>query len=316
MDKIIHVIIVILLCLLVIYIIYTLLRPRCSPKFRLEASSNSLFEKYNVNNSSKIKLCPYPHAADCKNDSHKTAVLFKSHTWNLEIENFVVKLKCDIDAVCNVDLYILLHSEDGKLLDKINNRDLRSLVTQFKEREIRDTYNNKGFHSMWLSNHWIVMWFWHKFSDKYDYVWSIEYDVRISGDSRRLWEYPGTEDFLYPIKPFQDSKWLWKDHYVGKMTDDDKWYGYLQLARYSRLFLNYLDEVFTSGENGQDEMMLFSLLKRGGDKFRGSHYLLNPLIKDSWTVHSEDSDRHKGLFRDSENKPLDKRLLTIYHPVK
>src|SRR5204863_4500479 len=100
--------------------------------------------------------------------------------------------------------------------------------------------------------------------DVYQYYWSIEYDVRISGDSSKIWNYSGSEDFIYPIEPFQDPNWGWKEYYIGgPLVDSTKWYGYLQLARYSKKFLEYLDKYYTSGENGQDEMVTFSLFKRG-----------------------------------------------------
>ncbi len=48
-----------------------------------------------------------------------------------------------------------------------------------------------------MSNHWILMWFFKKFQN-YNYYWSMEYDVRISGNSCILWNYDGEEDFLFP----------------------------------------------------------------------------------------------------------------------
>jgi hypothetical protein len=160
------------------------------------------------------------------------------------------------------------------------------------------------------------MWFYKQFRNKYKYFWSIEYDVRISGDSSKIWKYAGTEDFIFPIEPFRDPNWAFKNHYVGgKLADDQKYYGYLQLARYSNKFLNYLDRCFAAGENGQDELIIFSLFKRG--KFSGSKDLLSKLIKDSWTVFSTDSDKHRRLLEESEKEIIyNKDLVYIFHPIK
>lgn len=237
-----------------------------------------------------------------------TVVLLKTHTWSDLLEKFAIKVKNETLAE-GIDFYILLHCEHPELFNKIKNKDLKQHVLIFKEDDIKKLYA-KGFYGMWLSNHWILMWFYKKFKNKYQYYWSIEYDVRISGDSSKLWTYGGTEDFVYPIEPFQDPNWRWKNHYVGgEMTDNDKYYGYLQLARYSGRFLDYLDKHFEKGENGQDEMIIFSLFKRS--KYSGSKELLNKIIKDSWTVFNTDSPKHKNLLEKHEMQSL-----RIYHPIK
>lgn len=261
-----------------------------------------LFSKIESSNSTKEK------------NASQTVVLFKSHLWNDSLENFALKLKSET-VPQDIDFYILLHDENGQLLPKIKNPELRQHVMTFKEADIKKLYQH-GFYGMWLSNHWILMWFYQKHKNQYQYFWSIEYDVRISGNSTKLWKYQGTEDFLYPIKPFKDPHWPWRNHYVGgKLTNDTKYYGYLQLARYSNKFLEHANECFESGENGQDEMIMFSLLKRGN--FKGSKKILSRLIHNSWSVMSSDSDKHKKLFEESETEyGTNESHLRIFHPIK
>jgi len=255
----------------------------------------------------------------CKKKIHeyfgkKTVLIIKTHTWNDNLENFIRKL-INESTTHGIDFFILMHSDNHKLINKIKDTNLKKYVLMFTEKDIRKVYN-KGFYSMWLSNHWILMWFYKLYKNKYDYFWSIEYDVRISGDSSKLWKYNGVEDFIYPIEPFKDPKWRYKNHYVGgKLTDKNKYYGYLQLARYSNKFLAYLDTCYQSGENGQDELITFSLFKRGN--FTGSKTILNDLIKKSWSVDSSDTQKYKKLLTESEKKyQSDKSHLTIFHPIK
>ena len=251
------------------------------------------------------------HYQNLNNDS---ALLLKTHVWTDDLEKFANKIKKET-AQSGVDFFILMHSENGNLIHKIRNKDLRKHVLMFKEKDITKIYQ-KGFYGMWLSNHWIVMWFYQKYKDKYQYFWSMEYDVRISGDSSKIWKYKGNEDFIYPIKPFHDSNWAFKNYYSGKQfTDKEKYYGYLQLTRFSNKFLNYLDENFKKGENGQDELIIFSLYRKGG--FTGSKDVLNKYINDSWTVSKLDSDKHKKLFTESEKEyHRNKNHLRLFHPVK
>lgn len=237
-------------------------------------------------------------------------ILFKTHKWNKRLEKFAKKLYKE-SVPYKVDFYILVHNDDSAA-DKIVDPQLRNHVITFAKDQIASLYD-KGFYGMWLSNHWILMWFYRQHPN-YLYYWTIEYDVRISGNSSLIWSYSGSEDYLYPIPPFQDPNWTWKNHYSGTIfNDNNKWYGYLQLARYSQKFLEYLDRYFRMGENGQDEMIIFSLFKKGENEIglTGTHRFLNGMIKDSWSVDKKDSDKHKRML-----EKADPTRLQIYHPVK
>lgn len=249
-----------------------------------------------------------------ENLGNRKVVILKTHTWNVDLENFAKKIHLETNPY-GIDFYILIHDEKNDVANKISDAALRERVIKFREAAIKNMYE-RGFFSMWLSNHWILLWFYRKYRDQYDYFWTIEYDVRISGDSSRIWTYSGAEDFIYPIPEFHDPNWAWRNHYTGKkFNDHTKWYGYLQLTRYSRRFLEYLDKNFRVGENGQDELIIFSLYKEGG--FTGSHKFLNSLINNSWSVLNTDSDRHRELLIQSEKKyQTDPDHLQIFHPVK
>lgn len=278
-NDILSVIIFILLILLVVYAIYVFFRP-----------------KYGMTEGYR------------NTDSNKTVVLLKTHVWNDDLEKFASKIKYET-SVSGIDFYILMHCDKHQIFNEIKNDELKKHILIFGRKNIEKVYD-AGFYGMWLSNHWILMWFYKQFKDKYQYFWTIEYDVRISGDGTKIWNYKGNEDFLYPIKPFKDPKWRFKNHYVGaKMKNDDKYYGYLQLTRFSNRFLRYLDQHFTSGENGQDELIIFSLFKRS--KLKGSDKPLNKLIKDTWTVFPASSKKHRDILNKHESENI-----LILHPVK
>lgn len=265
----------------------------------------------------KHQISNYMNKGRYSHSHNPTVVVFKTHVWNDGLEKFAQKLWLET-VPKGIDFFILMHSDNISLPDKIVNDKLKRCVLVFAEADINKIYP-AGFYSMWLSNHWILMWFYRQFN-QYQYYWSVEYDVRISGNSYKIWSWAGTEDFVYPVQPFQDANWRWKNNYVGgRLTDETKWYGYLQLARYSNRFMAWMDKHFAAGENGQDEMIVFSLYKRGETEagFSGNHSMLAGLIRDSWSVANSDSDKHKKILDESEAKyRFDANQLMILHPVK
>ncbi|AZL89523.1 hypothetical protein QKC54_gp0294 [Megavirus baoshan] len=241
---------------------------------------------------------------NCKNS---VAVILKTHIWNDDILSYSKKIYHDC-VKNNIDFYILMHDENqmiSAIKEPINN-----IIITFTELDIKKLYTT-GFYSMWLSNHWILMFFFKKYGSHYKYIWSMEYDVRISGDSSILWNYKGTEDFIYAMGNYQNLKNKYINYYVGnKLSNNNKYHGYLQLARYSNRCLKYLDECYTKGENGQDELITFSLINRA--KFSSSKTFLQKLIRGTWTWQNIYSESNRKLYDHLENN----NTLAIFHPVK
>ena len=238
-------------------------------------------------------------------------VLIKTHVWSPHIEKFASKILEETTA-SGTDFFILMHTETGELVNKIKNDQIKKCVLKFTEKEIRALYKI-GFYSMWLSNHWILMWFYKKFGSKYKYFWSLEYDVRITGPSSHIWKHQSPHDFLYTLGNYRNMRHQYNSYYVGnKLGPYQKYFGYLQLARYSDKVLAYLNKCFEEGENGQDELITFSLINRGG--FTGSKEFLHGLKKGVWTWQSRYSDYNKKLYDRIEKIPS--KQVCIFHPVK
>lgn len=241
----------------------------------------------------------------------KTVVLFKTHRWSEDIENFVQKIYDETNE--KVDFFVLMHSDNGQLQNQIQCEKIKNITLSFTEDEIKSIYQ-LGFYSMWISNHWILMWFYQKYGYRYDYFWSLEYDVRISGNSSRIWTLSSSHDFLYTMGNYRNANNRFMSYYVGgKLNDLEKIFGFLQIARYSNRALKYLDECYTNGENGQDELITFSLLSRG--KFTGSRKFLQSLIRGKWTWEDKYADYNRRLYQEAERNTNDNHLY-IYHPIK
>lgn len=207
-----------------------------------------------------------------------------------------------------------MHDNDGTICQKIVDSLLSKITLVLTESKIKSIYPN-GFYSMWLSNHWLLMWFYQNFGHKYDYFWSMEYDVRISGDSSKIWLYDNDDDFLYVTGNILCPNNIYKNHYIGgKLTNEQKYYGFLQISRYSKKFLGYLDRCFNDGENGQDELIIFSLARRGHFKISG--HFLNKLVKGVWSWEDKYVSKNITEYHKMERSNRDGKYLAIFHPIK
>ena len=240
------------------------------------------------------------------------AIIFKTHIWSLELEKYCMKIYNE-SKINNIQFYILLHDENNILKSKILDIELKTRTISFCKKDIIGLYES-GFISMWLSNHWILMWFYIKYGLFYDYVWSMEYDVKIIGDSSKIWLYDSPHDFLYTKGniPLYNNKYT--QTYIGtKLIDSEKRTGYLQIARYSKKTLNYLHDNFTNGEHAQDEIIIFSLINISG--LTTSNIFLSKMIRGIWTWQSRYNDYNRIISEkisiNHENKDT-----YILHPVK
>jgi len=234
------------------------------------------------------------------------SLIFKTHVWNKSVEIFCDKLLKETSD-SSLDFFILAHDND-KILSRLIPR--RFNVLFFHEDEIKHIYTTGYTGNIWLSNHWILMWFYKK--TNYQYIWSMEYDVRISGDSRKIWQINDTADFIYPHIYNRGIRYTGFYSYKkgNLIKDDDICTGFVQLCRYSAKFLKILDDYFTAGDNGQDEMMIFSIAVK--EKIEMKNEFLYPLTKGFWTWKPKFSN-----FNSYHYKKLDRtNVLGIFHPVK
>lgn len=239
-------------------------------------------------------------------------VLFKTHIWNDDIEIFAKKIKSEANSV-TIDFFVLMHTETDAYFNLIKSDDIKKITLTFNEFTIKNIYNGIGFHSMWISNHWILMWFFKQHKNKYVYYWTIEYDVRIVGNSTKIWTINYDFDFIHPHDYSHNPSFYWINSYVGnKLQLKEKYNGLLQLARYSKKFLDYLDSCYESGENAQDELITFSLAVRG--KFTISNLPLKSLIRGKWTWQNHYSVINKKIYNKLCSQNSDK--VYILHPVK
>lgn len=238
------------------------------------------------------------------------AILFKTHIWNDSVEKFVSKIISDLDKKnSNAKLFILMHSDNFQLINEVKSTTIKNYCIQFTKSDIESIYQ-KGFINMWLSNHWIMMWFW-KYNNNFDYVWSIEYDVRITGDTSNIWLMNNSYDFIFVQNSFRTNS-KYNNLYTGnKLSADNYRSGFLQLARYSKKTLDYLDNCYREGENGQDEMITFSLINLNKSLTINKSSLVN-IIAGQWTWEDKWSSHNNYIYNKLESSNCNK----ILHPVK
>lgn len=255
-----------------------------------------------VSNKGRKEICPNESA----NPPFRSAILFKTHKFDKAIRARLEKVKSE--SVGLADVVLVVHG------DVEVDSDLQCF--RIRDQELSRVYD-QGFENPWLSNHWLLMAWWRQRGRAagYQYVWSIEYDVGMVGDSSVLWSAANMPqaDLIASYGPFQDPNWPYKDHYTGgKLKNEEKWYGYVQLSRYSAPFLEYMDKTFESGENGQDEMMIFSLAKRGNFSVN-----TDPITcrHGFWSARGGDAALAREAMVEKQLLPSQSKL-TLFHPIK
>lgn len=241
-----------------------------------------------------------------------TCLIVKTHGWNHNLELRLRKIFQEAHEV-GVDAYLLMHTDTGELINSIENQDLlKAKCLTFTTQDIQNLYP-KGFFSMRLSNHWILMWFFQKYGN-YQYYWSMEYDVAIAGDSGKIWSHTKSDhDFLYVLGNFTAARLPPNQFYTGPgLALHEKRYGFLQLARYSKRALEYLDKVFQSGENAQDEIIVYTLMHRSG--YSMSNQFLAKLRRGDWTWRATAHARNYALYQKAMQHFA--KNVYIFHPVK
>lgn len=238
-------------------------------------------------------------------------VLMKTYIWSIDLEKFSHKIFTECSSV-GIDFYIIMHDDHGNLIEDVKSDIIKKLILVVTKIQIKNLYSS-GFLSMHLSNHWLLMWFYSKFFNKYDYFWTIEYDVRINGDSSIIWNNQEKHDFIYVRGNYLNNDHKHNNTYFGKkLSSHEKYHGFLQISRYSKKFLDYLHQCFLDGENGQDEMIIFSLCHRG--RFTLTNKPLKSLIGGKWTWKGEFSLYNSQLYEYYESNFPNK--LIIFHPIK
>lgn len=267
------------------------------------------------------------------------AVVFVTHYWNSKIEQaaYEIRLSCESNGL---EFYVIMGPKVASVGYEIQDKVQRAAsaaasaaaaaaapdesvfrVLRPTSKDIIGLYNS-GFVSMWASNHFIYMWFWVNHGQSFNYIWSIEYDVRWSGPLDTLWAFDPQCDFVYSdLSPMHS---LGSNHYWSSSITKKWATGSIkpaktackQVFRCSAKFLAYLHTHFQNDLNAQDEIALSSHAHQG----QFSSATLGPLLSRSWTTSPTSAATIEKLWLSkaaaaaaASAKP---RQFELFHPVK
>jgi len=257
------------------------------------------------------------------------AVFIKTHLWSESLELFIEKTyqdvrEHDIDFFLlvqeehDIDFFLLVQDsvlEDSMYKQFINNPNKiinNDIIKIYTEDNIREMYPN-GVINMWISNHIIELWFYKNFGTEYDYIWSIEYDVRILGSGECFWKTALTHDLLIPKKITKVHKSdVWYNKIHDSFKPNERYHADLQMHRSSKRFLNKLDELFKRSINGQDEIIYGSVCMKYN--FSYDYSLLNEKIRGTWSPYSKYSNYNTEVINSFNKNQITDTY--IFHPVK
>lgn len=245
------------------------------------------------------------------NAKESTALVYVAHTWHAEIEATALQLQHSCKQY-GIRMYVIMGpNAQPQTTSQVPKEQPNQSFTVLRPtlQDIRSMYPT-GFVSMWASNHWLLMWFARQFT--YDYVWSIEYDVRFKGQLQSLWTFaPGID---YVFTDLEDIHDVPKNHYwTNSITADWRKANCIfktatkQIFRVSNKFIRYLEVHFLAGHNAQDELALASHCMQGNFSSRTLKDFMSP----SWTTSASASPKIRILWTSC----LDTKL-QLFHPVK
>lgn len=236
----------------------------------------------------------------------RQVILYKTHVWTDDIELDVIQLMQETKD----DFRVILHDETGDLISTIKSEKVKSVTLCVTEAVIRSIYV-EGWVDMFLSNHWILMWFF-KQHDYYDYYWSMEYDVKVIGNSEKIWSISSQADFLYPIG---NRKVRINNKYTrtAKKLDMPLYAGFMQIARYSKRALEYLDLHYAEGINAQDEIATFTILNKSDLSMDDKP--LRKMIQGTWSYDDYYQDDNIRCYN-ALSHLITKDETYILHPIK
>ncbi len=232
------------------------------------------------------------------------AVLFKTHILNYALCNYIKKIynECNNYNINQTNHFLIFQllipdnitykiPDEFKEFTKIYNEedDIKNLYKNIKDEDFKNIHN---------SNYFITLWFYKYFGESYDFFWSIDYDVRILGNSIDIFSDKSTFDLLIP---------------KNILCKDDKFYTSTQICRLSKLLLKKINKNLKKGIYYNNETIYATICKKYN--FTYNYTYLNNFIQGIWTSNPEyNSHNIESFNRIIKNKNNVKTY--IFHPIK
>lgn len=236
----------------------------------------------------------------------KTAIVIKMHDVTKRGLKLITKIfnecsgkdKNGKDKGKGLTIFLLFH---GALSNDKNTKikQFNLPILQFTTDMIK---NHSQFISTHKSNHLGLFLHYEQLSS-FDYIWSIEYDVWINGNSNKLFNFASDKDLLYPYY-----------YYGRKPLNGLKIYcGYVQLVRYSSKLFSAINDMLANSKMKMkltDEEMIFTATMKNNL----SCLSLRRFIAGRWTHLASESKYNKLKMEDMKANEVES--LAIFHPVK
>lgn len=242
------------------------------------------------------------------------AVVFLTHVWNegVHLNWKVVQASAFLKGL---DAVLIFHVTGKAEQEQPPATEHPYLVTT---KALMALYPS-GFVSPAFSNHWFIMHWWKHIGSlkRCPHVWQIEYDVGHAGRLEALWDVVKPDiDYATP-KPIHENAAMF-EHFLSMFTPAARtakpYKSYKQVFRLSAKALDYLHLQFMDGKNGQDEMIIATLLKNATSPFTFSTFAgyLHP----SWTWDNKKGDQVKEALRKVQDAGITATPVLLFHPVK
>lgn len=202
----------------------------------------------------------------------KTVVLFKCYYLNKSALKELERIRASIDP----SKFELFYSYDNTRNDLVAPPDVG--VHIFSQKSIAARYEPRGLGkiSLWKNTELSTIDFCLTHPE-YSHYWVIDHDVRFTGNwndflvsfSRNNADLLATYVSKYGARRWhvdvEENWWAWSDTNLD-LDNQEKTRAFFAIYRFSKQALEFLDEQYLSGTRGFCEMIIPTLLDRGGFK--------------------------------------------------
>lgn len=225
----------------------------------------------------------------------KSVLTFRTTKWDIVISDFVNKLYTECRNV--IDFYIIAPNTIFSLIPN----DYKQITKFYDEIEIIENLTN--------------YWFYINHGYKYDYIWTIDYNVRILGNSNYFWNCNIDDDLLI-VKNIQNNN----SYLPLSMFRISK--KYLELI--NNFIINYNENKNNNNDNNdndtdnhdilQEEKLYGHILDMNKDNLTYDYQFLNKNIQGLWTQNINYVDYNIDILNKIKNSYFKKP--SIFCPVQ
>lgn len=255
----------------------------------------------------------------------QSCILFLTHVWNEGIEQEFLKIKSEKPEF--VDIYILYDTTKGEPNKEEFDFDALKFTAYNLDSEKYTKKNSQHPGTIWPTNIELPLLWFYKNNQQYEFFWTIEYDVRYTGNWGHIIEefseckadLLATTIYRYSFRP----GWKHWESLVGPkhIPMERRLRALFPLYRISKTALEIIDAAYKVGWGGHYEVTIPTIIESSGleiEDIGGDGPFVKRVNRNRFYTNTpQNAGLAPGTFTVSENT-IDQRFSRpmLWHPIK